>query len=358
MIAVMVRRVAPGLILALSLVLTAETGGAVPIEGPQLAYNVQKVRLPRKLDSLADFGRLKIRVALATAGPLRELEQSLLRTTFFKGRYLVEEGPAWSPDGSLLALTLETNTKEGEKGDVYVINRDGSGLRRLTRFGDATEAMFSNDGRTLYFRRAGGELRGDIWAIGVDGVGAHPIARSLPGANVPTSVSPSGDVALSRSVCKLSDSFAVVETCRFTVQILSPVTGGVKPLVKRAQDATFSPDGRRIAYVSHGDEVIHFVKDDREPVMDLFVLDLETGQRTRLTKTKRALETTPSWDPSGQRIVFVRNKGRSSRLVEVNADGSCETTLPMKPHRPRVLVGYVGPTWQPGTDRGAGRIAC
>jgi dipeptidyl aminopeptidase/acylaminoacyl peptidase len=353
----MVMRAALPLVLALGLVLVADSGGAIPIEGPQLAYNFQKVRLPRKLDSLADFGRLKIRSDLVTAGPLGELEQKLLKTIFFRGRYLVG-GPSWSPDGSLLALTLETSTDTGEETDVYVINRDGTELRRLTRFGDASEPVVSIDGKALVFLRAQGESESEIWSVGIDGTGARPITSSLPGNNVPTSVSPSGDIALSRRVCRLGLGFSVVDRCRSSVWFLSPVTGIVAQLAKRATAPAFSPDGRRIAYVSQEDEIIHFVKEDREPIGDLFVLDLATGQRLRLTSTKRAAEAAPSWDPSGQRLVFVRDRGRSSRLVEINADGSCEVALPQGPRRPRVLIAYDSPTWQPGIGRGADPIAC
>jgi hypothetical protein len=45
-------------------------------------------------------------------------------------------------------------------------------------------------------------------------------------------------------------------------------------------------------------------------------------------------------------------------LVEINADGTCATTLPTAPKRHRLRFIYNGPSWQPGTGREAGRIAC
>lgn len=128
--------------------------------------------------------------------------------------------------------------------------------------------------------------------------------------------------------------------------------------MQRATDAAFSPDGLRLAYIGQRDDVTSFFHETEEPIGDLYVLDLTSGQRLRLTKTKHASEATPSWDPSGQRIAFVRNKARSSRLVEINADGTCETALPRQPTRPRVHFFYEGPTWQPGPGRGASRIVC
>ncbi|MFX6023349.1 Tol-Pal system protein TolB, partial [Acinetobacter baumannii] len=55
----------------------------------------------------------------------------------FKGS---NSAPAWSPDGSRLAVAL---TRDGLT-QVYVINADGSGLRRLTNSaGIDTEPQFS-----------------------------------------------------------------------------------------------------------------------------------------------------------------------------------------------------------------------
>ena len=60
--------------------------------------------------------------------------------------------PAWSPDGRKLAF-VRLSADLGEP--IYVVNADGSGLRRLTR-GPALDAdpAWSPDGRKLAFVRA------------------------------------------------------------------------------------------------------------------------------------------------------------------------------------------------------------
>ena len=334
----------------------AETRSAIPIEGPQLAFTLQTAHLPRHLDSLDDFGRVRIKGDLLTSGPAGEALQRLIRT-HLPGRNFLQEGPVWSPDGQSLAVKLATHPVESVDGDIYILNRDGSGLRAVTDFGDVSAPVFSPDGRSLYFARPASRGRSAIWSVAVDGTGAHRVAAPIRGEVSLSSVSPSGDLALSRGICT-DGPFPTPLRCQASVVLLSPATGALRPLLRRATAAAFSPDGTRIAYIRLTDHVIGLFHADQEPTGELFIADLVSGERLRLTRTAHAAEETPSWDPSGQRLVFARNKGRASRLVEINSDGTCETTLPGPSQRRRVLVGYSSPTWQPGPGREAGRIAC
>jgi Tol biopolymer transport system component len=69
--------------------------------------------------------------------------------------------PAWSPDGSKIAFASRNNATFG----IYVINADGSGLRRLTRE-TALDPAWSPDGSTIAF------ADGRIWLV--DATGASP----------------------------------------------------------------------------------------------------------------------------------------------------------------------------------------
>jgi Tol biopolymer transport system component len=300
--------------------------------------------------------------------------QRLLGTRRDSQRFLIDS-PAWSPDGSLLALTVDVRSGPEAKTEVYVIGHDGTGLLRLTRVGDARSPVFSADGGSLIFSRGnepevlqGIQARSSIWTIDLDGTGLRRIAGGLEGANFPASVSPAtGDVALSRRVCRLrtfGDGFGYYEhTCRFSSLLLSLATGSLTLIAPESSDPSFSPDGRRIAYaktLGYGVTAITRASDTAgagDPPGGIFVLDLASGQRLRLTATK-ADDRHPAWDPSGQRLSFVRDRNGTPRLLEINADGSCKTILPKLPPRPRVHYTYGAATWQPGLGRGAGRIAC
>jgi TolB protein len=61
------------------------------------------------------------------------------------------EYPAWSPDGRTLAFMAQT-PEGSENYEIYVVNVDGSGLRRLTRSaGPDGWPQWSPDGRRILF---------------------------------------------------------------------------------------------------------------------------------------------------------------------------------------------------------------
>jgi TolB protein len=58
--------------------------------------------------------------------------------------------PAWSPDGQHIAFAGSRNLKSGGylTTDLFVMNADGSGLRRLAKLpGDEHDPDWSPDGR-------------------------------------------------------------------------------------------------------------------------------------------------------------------------------------------------------------------
>ena len=66
--------------------------------------------------------------------------------------FLIFAQPAFSPDGTRIAFTSDM-AAPGRNLDIYVMNRDGSDLRRLTRDpGRDAEPDWSPDGRTIAFQ--------------------------------------------------------------------------------------------------------------------------------------------------------------------------------------------------------------
>ena len=92
-------------------------------------------------------------------------------------------------------------------------------------------------------------------------------------------------------------------------------------------DPSWSPDGKRIAFVS-----------DRNNKGDyLYVMDSDGGNLMRLTN--EAVSRDPTWSPDGKKIVYVRSKG-GNQLWVMDADGGNQTQL--------THVGLnVYPAWSP-----------
>jgi TolB protein len=111
--------------------------------------------------------------------------------------------PAWSPDGRRLVF-LEKSANGGTCvcRTLYVVNADGSGLRRLTppsiRPGDKID--WSPDGSTILFRSHPGEdlngasgLGANLYTIHPDGTGLQPLTHFPASARVDMgSYSPDG----------------------------------------------------------------------------------------------------------------------------------------------------------------------
>jgi len=90
-------------------------------------------------------------------------------------------GPRWSPNGQQL-LFSRMGTSPGEKGEIWIVNVDGSGLRRV--LGDQSinlEPEWFPDGNAIAFasRR---EKRSAIFRVNLDGSGVIKIAndKDLP----------------------------------------------------------------------------------------------------------------------------------------------------------------------------------
>jgi WD40 repeat protein len=132
-------------------------------------------------------------------------------------------------------------------------------------------------------------------------------------------------------------------------------------LADDASEPVFAPDGK-IAMVRD-----HFGKSKSglgEPLIsssELLVTSVSGSAPVSILRVHGGLSW-PSWDPSGERLAFTRlygsgrsfpNPGQRRSIEQVNADGSCRTPL-LSLSR----AFFAGVAWQPGADRGAGRIAC
>ena len=88
-------------------------------------------------------------------------------------------GPVWSPDGKRIAFVRES--PEGVT-HVYLVSRDGSGLRRFTRTGDVVpfSVAWSPEVPLIAFSRevAAHDFEVDLYVVGVDGRGLRRLTKT------------------------------------------------------------------------------------------------------------------------------------------------------------------------------------
>jgi TolB protein len=96
-----------------------------------------------------------------------------------------------------------------------------------------------------------------------------------------------------------------------------------------------SPSGRELALT---------LSKDGNP--ELYVMGVGGGSMTRITRTPRAAEASPSWSPDGSRIVFVSDQAGSPQLYIMSAQGGSPRRITFRGSE------NVAPDWGPD-----GRIA-
>jgi Tol biopolymer transport system component len=204
-------------------------------------------------------------------------------------RLAAGEHPMWSPAGQKLSFL--------RGGNVWTIDADGSGTRRLTSDGRGAQegAVWSPDGTRLAALRRGG-----LYVIAAGGGGQTRISRvgSLDRRSGPARWSRAGDRIA------FTDGGQVVVVNR---------DGSGRRRLAEGSNPVWSPDGRRLAF-------------DRATEPHVFVVS-SMGGRTRAVTTRVQLAG-PSWSPDGSAIAAGDASGEyyapgdPSGIYRVAPDGS------------------------------------
>jgi dipeptidyl aminopeptidase/acylaminoacyl peptidase len=133
---------------------------------------------------------------------------------------------------------------------------------------------------------------------------------------------------------------------------------GLHKLAERAQDPSFLPDGRQIAFASDRNEHGNLnYGDKRFFTNELYVMDADGSRPGRLTRTRDLNELQPSWMPSGARIAYQRGEqfqnAEATVVMQANADGSCPRPVLALRRRRGSLPWHAAPAWRPGDARTA-----
>jgi Tol biopolymer transport system component len=254
--------------------------------------------------------------------------------------------PAVSPGGDKLVFFSD---RDGHM-DIYLASAiDGKILRRLARGEKSmrfevipsfrSSVTWSPDEKHIAFVAKSGA--GDILYV-MDVERAKVVRRfplELGGASYP-SWSPQGE----------SIVFTGLDDGRADLYLLDVETGAVKRFTNDLYDdieASWSPDGRRIAFASDRHWPFVLTPDRQEHGIgnySIFFLDPVTG---RIEKAAQTLEDarSPTWSPDGTKLIFTSSPDGISNLFALNLEDSGLTRLT------DVLGGVFSPDWSNKGDR-------
>ncbi len=283
--------------------------------------------------------------------------------------------PAWSPDGSLIAfqsesspLLSDTTSPALSLSTLWLVRKDGSGRRQLTRSGNphgghaspafspdggrivfsatpqrgesqiwiidiadeevfqvATEPLagydpvYAADGRSIYFSSRAREVNA-LWQVPVSPKTGKPDGMPVQIANLglasirQLATSPDGSKMAYTAMKTISNLWAL------PVDVTSGETAG-RPYALtqgsgRNNRPVFSADGQYLAFDrwQHGFNVTVSLMD-------------ENGLDVRQVTVDPWTTTQPSWLPSGKRLAYLARKGGQRSLWSIDLDSSNKNKL-------------------------------
>ncbi|MCZ6681330.1 MAG: S9 family peptidase [Candidatus Poribacteria bacterium] len=259
--------------------------------------------------------------------------------------------PQLSPNGKWIVFVMkQANSSNKNISNIYLVSTEGGEPRRLTNGDSDSVPRWSPDGQWIAFKSSR-EDKPQIWLIPVDGGEAKQLTQLKRGLSSPMwgnaahAWSPDGKwiAFLSEGDEEIpertaADDMTVIDRVFYkrsgggfrepgaTHIWTTSVTGDTVEQITDSDwddhSITWSPDGKRIAFISNRTD-----DPDNNANNDLFVVDVTTHAVRQLTNTPGP-EFQPAWSPDGGRIAYIADPRGNDSKDSPNGDTHVWTIHP------------------------------
>ncbi|HET8637780.1 MAG TPA: hypothetical protein VFL96_13105 [Acidobacteriaceae bacterium] len=226
------------------------------------------------------------------------------RMTFPPSGAVGDGWPAISPDGKTLAFLRGTKSDGVHACFMELASRQTLQCWPLkASWPEGVAWTEAGDGIIVSAMRGGAHR---LWRYHVNGGAPAALTSGEEGAVLPAVSSRGNQLAY----VLLRNNINLWQLDIEAFKSLNPdAANPITPSTRYEIDPAFSPDGRKIAFMS-----------DRSGSQEIWVTDLATHSSTQLTQIEGPMTGSPSWSPDGSQIAFDSDQSGGNLFV-ISADG-------------------------------------